>query len=401
MTIFSYTKYFPPHQPPNRNGVIKATHGLAAALADYGESVAVLSEGEESATIQTQFGYTHYCFDNPQAAPSFKLAPNLQQFVEQNMTPHDVVILNGGFHLSVYALAQLLTRKGIPYIMAPHLAYDHQMFAKSPCLKYLYWHFCERWVLQQARVIQVFDHTQTKCLLGRGITSPIIEVYNGCDPIGDPSPLIATSTLSPKLMFFGRLSAHTKGLDLLLDAFALLQQQLALDPSTLSYPISPTLTLQGADHGDRQTLQQQIQQLNLAAQVNLVDADYETSPMVLMANYDIICLPSRSEGFGLAALEAMLAGRVLLVSETAGIAQHVRASGCGVVVKPDVESIQTGLQWLLQRRDEWPDMGMRGYHYACAKLSWRRIAQQALTSYQRLIPEWEPAKQRSLVKLPI
>src|SRR5689334_23887991 len=42
--------------------------------------------------------------------------------------------------------------------------------------------------------------------------------------------------------------------------------------------------------------------------------------------YTTLFRSSRFEGFGLAALEAMLAGRVLLVSERAGIARQDRKS---------------------------------------------------------------------------
>lgn len=85
-------------------------------------------------------------------------------------------------------------------------------------------------------------------------------------------------------------------------------------------------------------------------------------------------MPSRFEGFGIAALEAMLAGRVLLVTRSAGIAPHVVESGCGVLVEPDKDSIVNGLCELISRRADWDKMGLDGQRYAMHKLNWTQIA---------------------------
>jgi glycosyltransferase involved in cell wall biosynthesis len=82
----------------------------------------------------------------------------------------------------------------------------------------------------------------------------------------------------------------------------------------------------------------------------------------------------------------MLAGRVLLlISEVAGIALHVKASGCGVVVAPEVSAIKVGLMELLQRRSEWKEMGLSGRRYALEHLDWQSIAHKALDQYRQLV----------------
>jgi glycosyltransferase involved in cell wall biosynthesis len=96
-------------------------------------------------------------------------------------------------------------------------------------------------------------------------------------------------------------------------------------------------------------------------------------------------MPSRFEGFGLSALEAMLAARVLIVSRTAGIAPHIERSGCGIVVDPTPADLQRGFQLLLSRRQHWREMGLRGREYALEHLHWNRIAKRTLLQYRKLL----------------
>jgi glycosyltransferase involved in cell wall biosynthesis len=282
--------------------------------------------------------------------------------------------------------------RGIPYVMAPHLSYDANMFAKSPYRKQLYWYLCERYVLRSARAVQILDPRQAVGLAQRGVATPTIALSNGFLP-DDLPPLTRlpgrqAATSPVQLLFFGRLCRHTKGLDLLLQAVAGLTDR-------PGYP-RPELALQGPDRGDRAGLIELAQALGVGDRVHFRAADYVTPPAQIMAQADIVCLTSRSEGFGLAALEGMLAGRVLLVTETAGIAPYVQASGCGVVVKSDAAAIQAGLDALLRCQEDWPAMGLRGRQQAIAQLPWQRIAQQARSHYQALM-----APDAGLIPLPL
>lgn len=384
MRIYLYLKSFTTDLG-KRDGTTKAVQGLALALAAQDISVAVLFEGPQASKTMAATGLTYQCFVHQTTAPSFKISPGLQAFLKQLLPGVDLVILNGGFHCSVYAISRILKRQGIGYIVAPHLNYDVQMFSKRPWLKYPYWYLFEYQMLNDALAVQVLDQRQTKILRDRGISSPIIEVLNGFEL----SDVIAANELvwrldknDPiRLFFLGRMSAHTKGLDLLLQAFS----KLKLNASEFNVKTSLQLVMQGKNVGDNAKLLRQTVQLGIDHSVIFRSGDYSTPPPPLMANQDIFCLPSRSEGFGLSALEAMLMGRVLLVSEVAGIARHVVESGCGIAVKSDAYSVQAGLEWLLTRRSHWKEMGLRGRDYAMKQLSWHTIARKAIVDYEQLM----------------
>lgn len=377
MKIYFYTKSFPPDcQLLQSEGTRKAVHGLASGLAECGADVTILCEGEADGLFAMPEGYSIQCFATAKANQSFSIPNGLKQFIRQKLDGSNIVVLSGIFQPSIHAVASYLKKCSIPYVMMPHDPYNPAIFRKNAQLKWLYWHLLERRVLVRAKAVQVLDARHATFLHSLRVKTPVIEVPNGFSP----ADVHAEDTLSwntenaPQLFFLGRIDAHNKGLDLLLDAFA--QMFKSNDVK---------LTLQGADKGDRQSLEKRATDLAVSDRTRFLSPDYTVSTPLLIKNYDVFCLPSRFEGFGLSALEAMLAGRVLLVSEVAGIAPHVEASGCGVIVAPTVAAIRQGLIELLERRSEWRAMGLKGREYALEHLRWDKIAFAALQQYQKLV----------------
>jgi len=375
--FFLYLKHFPANNKNLHEGTSKAVHGLASGLAACGADVTILCEGSpESGFYKTQENYCIASFESKSTEPSFRISPNLEKYISTvAVSGQSLFILNGIFHRSVYAISRILRKHSLPYIVAPHDPYHPSIFRKNAYLKWPYWYLLEQNVLRQAHAVQVLDKRHAEWLHQLGIKTPIIEVPNGFSStdVHPESTLSWNTETAPKFLFLGRLDAYNKGLDILLNAFA----QLTELPDW-------KLTIQGPDWGDRNALEEQAKHLNLAQKVTFLEPDYNSSPSSIIAKYDIFCIASRFEGFSLSALEAMLAGRVLLVSEIAGIAPHIEASGCGVVVRADPKAIKAGLLELLEKKSQWQEMGLRGRQYVLNNLRWNSIASRALKEYKLL-----------------
>jgi glycosyltransferase involved in cell wall biosynthesis len=292
----------------------------------------------------------------------------------------ELVVLNGIFSPHLFTLSKILSRRSIPFIVAPHDPYHPAMFAKRPHIKWPYWYLFERSMLRGATAIQLLDERHREWLMRLGVHQPTFAAPNGFLPHEVPPArnLAWSSSRGARLVFLGRLDAHNKGLDLLLSAFSDMRERRDL-----------SLTLQGPDWGDRARLQHQAAQLGISDRVAFREPDYAQSSTEILSEFDVFCVPSRFEGFSLAALEAMLAGRVVLISDIAGIAPHVRESDCGVVVRADKDSVRRGLTELLERRSEWKAMGLRGRKYALEHLAWGQIAARALQRYAGFTAESE------------
>ena len=374
MKIYLYLKNFPAQSNSLSDGTAKFVHGLASGLVICGAKVFVLCEGEKHISRQASAGYTVECFANNRSEPSLQIASGLKEYID-NQIEKDLVILNGMFHRSVYSLSRLLGERDIPYIVSPLEPYHPFIFRKNTH-KWPYWHLLEERMLKQALAIQLLDIRHQEWLLRLGINTPVLATSCGffANDIYPESTLAWRKDDEPKIFFLGRLDAYNKGLDILLDAFAQIKEV-----------SKAKLFIQGPDWGDRKKLEEQAVQLGLSEQVFFLDPDYNASPSSLIANYDIFCIPSRLEGFSQSALEAMLSGRVLLISEVAGITPYVRASKCGIVVKPEASDIKAGFLKLLNCRSEWREMGLNGRHYILKNLSWDEIAARALEQYKHLI----------------
>lgn len=374
MKIHLYLKDFKPTEPV-AGGMEKAVTGLAAGIVAGGDDAILLCESDADHTIQDPEGYVIRCFRNDHKRKRWNLADGLIRYVEAEMNSHSLVVLNAIFHPSVARLARFLRKRQIPYIVAPHDPYHDSIFLKNGHFKRPYWYLVERPMLRRAAAVQVLDKRHGDLLRSRGVQTPVIEVINGYrerDVLPESEIQFRTSGTA-RLLFLGRLESINKGLDLLIDAF-----------NQVADTTDADLTLQGPDAGDLAALRAQAAASRHADRIHFLPADFSTPAARIASRYDLFVIPSRFEGFSLAAMEAMLAARPVVISDIAGLAPHVRAAGAGVVVDANVESIASGIRAMIDRRSEWPAIGIAGRRYAMERFRWNRIAAEAMEEYRRL-----------------
>jgi len=376
MRVHIYAQDFPISGDRFQGGLVKAVHGLAGGLVQNGARVTVLCAGTEPGVFRTTGGYEIRCFEStPAWRLGISLPPQLRRYID-DCGDLGVFLLNGVFNPSVYPVSRACARRNIPYLCWPHDPYTPALFASRRLLKWPFWYLRDRPMLRAAKGILVLDPRHGALLRNLGVQTPMLETVNGyaADDVIPDSMLRWRTTGPPSLVYLGRMDSFNKALDVLLDAF-----------SEVRDLTDSTLTLQGPDAGDLQALQLRSRRLGLSGRVRFRGADLDRPAVHILAEHDVFMLPSRFEGFGLAALEAMLAARVLMVSEISGLAPHVLAAGCGVVVSPDVASVKAGLLQLLEARPRWSEMGMAGREYALEHFRWDRIAAQTVERYRQLL----------------
>lgn len=374
LNIGFYLRHFPASGTPIVGGTATFVDGLASGLHEIGAAVSVLCEGGERSSATAPGGYRVECF--PAARRRFDIAPAFKRHISGQMgAAKALMVISGMFHPGAYAVGRTAAASGVPYVACPFDPYSTSMFRRNAHLKWPYWFLFERRLLAHAAAIQVLDRRHAEPLSRLGIRTPAIEVLNGFPAHTVPPIVVPCRAAEPvRMLFLGRIDAYNKGLDILLNAFGLV---------AASHDVR--LTIQGPDWGDRARLQRQAARLALLDKVTFRDADYDRTGPEIMGDHDLFCLSSRFEGFSQSAIEAMLAARMVLVSESAGVAPHVEAAGCGLMVKPDAASVANGMVALLRDRVHWKERGLNGRAYALSILPWKNVAADALGHYQALV----------------
>lgn len=107
----------------------------------------------------------------------------------------------------------------------------------------------------------------------------------------------------------------------------------------------------------------------------------------LLRGHHIKLLPSLSEGFGVAIIEAMAAGLAPLTTTTPGPMEFVRDGDNGILVPPrDTSAIEVALERLVTDR-LYLDQLRRNAYATAQDYSWERIARDTLGFYEEAIRE--------------
>ena len=115
-----------------------------------------------------------------------------------------------------------------------------------------------------------------------------------------------------------------KGVDLMLQALPEVLRQI---------PAARLLVI--GDGPDESLLKAQSAELGVAARVRWTGFQTWERVIQLISTVDMVVVPSRFEGFGLSAAEAMACGKPVIAANVDGLAEVIGTEGAGVLVRPE------------------------------------------------------------------
>lgn len=133
-----------------------------------------------------------------------------------------------------------------------------------------------------------------------------------------------------KLIFLSRIE-EKKGLDVLFESLKLLD-------------FNWLLTIAGSGEGNYiDSLKAKAEKLKIDKQIIWVGQVTDQNKFNLMAEHDLLTLPSYNENFGNVIIESLSVGTAVLVSDHVGLSDYVDEQELGWVSRLDVESIRQAL----------------------------------------------------------
>ncbi len=329
--------------PERMNGVNKVVYQLAVAQAAAGRRVSVwgITRDPTPNFPPRPFGTRLFrAYRN-----KFKLDPALVKAVLDE-GGDKVFHLHGGFNPGIAAAARLLAKRGRRFVFTPHGAYNLIAFRKSRWMKTLFFRLYERPMLRDAAAIHSLGKSEVD-----GLQQLFPNNKSMLIPYGFQAPAVPLSEAAPGpfvIGFCGRLDWYTKGLDLLLEAFA---RFAAAEPDA-------TLWIIG-DGQDKEQLTEMIAANGLRSRVKLWGSRFGTEKDDILRQCTVFAHPSRNEGLPTAVLEAAALGIPAIVTAATNTGEMISRYDAGIVIpKPDAQQLFEGL---LRLRDRFAAEGRQGF----------------------------------------
>ncbi|HTJ78205.1 MAG TPA: glycosyltransferase [Rariglobus sp.] len=291
----------------------------------------------------------------------------------------DVVHGHGFYVATNWLLGREARKRRKPLVYHPHGMFDPWIVARSRGKKRLaHWLF-ENANFRHAGVWRALTLVEADQIRAQGITAPIIVCPNGIDletftPVAALKASLNGQKRVRSLLFLARLHPK-KGLDMLIQAWARLPQ---------TKRDAWQLVIAGPDElGHRKEIEALAVRLGVAAQVQFTGLVTAGAKLRCLAEADAFVLPSRSEGFPVAILEAM-ACELPVLATTACNFPTLGSEGGGWVVDATVDGISEGLEGLLSASaGELAQRGAAGRALVERAYLWPKIAKQIAFECER------------------
>jgi glycosyltransferase involved in cell wall biosynthesis len=213
-----------------------------------------------------------------------------------------------------------------------------------------------------------------------GHASKLVTIHNGINPDAFSSPP-AASRSELKLRDGGFVIGTVSRLDEPKKGLAVLLQALANLAGRDGVPAWQCLLV--GDGPARERLRSLAEELGLRERV--VFAGMRRDVPSLLSAMDVFVCPSLYEGFGIAIVEAMAAGRPVIASAVGGIPEIVVHEDTGLLVPPgDAVALADAIVALLAHPDRARAMGARGRARAREKFSMETAVQRHQQLYESL-----------------
>ncbi|MCP9927894.1 glycosyltransferase [Cyanobium sp. CH-040] len=376
-----------PSISPLRGGPSAAVLAMVAALRRRGVDAAILTSNDNGPGVDPSLPLGEWC--ERQGAPvlafprwspplrplrEFAVTPGLNRWLASNLHGFQLLHVHALFSWpSTTAMAQA-RRAGVPYVLRPIGQLNHWSLRRSAGRKRLLLRLIERRNLASAAALHFTSEAERDQAAALGLATPSFVLPLGVEA---PADLPAGPPAAPPTVFLFLSRLHPKKqLEQLLEALALLQRR---QPAA-------AWELRVAGDGDPAYvagLQERARRLGLTGHCRWLGFLEGEAKWQALRQAHWFVLPSASENFGIAAVEALAAGTPVILSPEVAVAPAVAQAGAGLICSSDPSQLAAALDTALAGPGE--PMRAAARSLALSRYGWAGIAEHLEHTYAALI----------------
>ena len=298
--------------------------------------------------------------------------------ISQRVLDADVVHIHELRSPLSVAAAFASTRQSIPFVLSPHGGLRH---LGRRGLKTVFDYLWGRRILQTAAAVVAVSPGEEQDAAAMNV--PVKRTFRVPNSVSTVSPdLLPREGLfrarhqlppGPVVLFLGRLHS-LKGADLLLRAFDRMHRE--------SSAAKAHLVLAGPDDGQERDLRKLVASLDIGDRVTFTGYLGQTQKLEALVDSRLVVIPSRSEVFGITALEALICSRPVLLSRACGFFP-LPGEDCGIrrFDENSIEDLGTQLQRALSDL-EFYESAKKGRDFVFQEFSSETVAIQLENVYR-------------------
>lgn len=350
--------------------------------------MATTIDREEAAQRNIQFGtpvrmdaWTCYFF--PRHTRFYKPSSRLLKWLWQHTAEYDLVHIHAVFSFAPIAAWKAALHSGRPYIVSPHgLLNQWGMIHRRRRIKALSFRLIERPLLNAASAIHYTSNAEQEEAAPLALTAKTLVIPLGIDTASYqnlPNRRVFEGRFPeaqdrPVVLFLSRIDPK-KGIEVLLQAWKRLAP---------SYP-SALLVIAGSGTAEyTASLQAKAEELGIASRVLWTGFLGHEEKRAALGAAEIFVLPSKSESFGIALLEAMAAGVPSVTTLGVALGEEAAAVGAVQPADYDADSLALAIGGLLDSTELRGKLGMAGRAFATEKYSLEAMGRELKSAYLAL-----------------
>lgn len=368
---------------PAAGGPSRTVPGLCEGLTATGAAVTLFTTHEPGNDLTVDPATANYevCLFGGNER-SLRSARQIYQTIKKRAGDFDLVHVHSLWNQISTVACAAARSAGLPYVLAPlgmlsTTCVRQRHFARKRIFAAVY----DRRTVEGAARLHLASEDELGTLVsGWFQCPPYFIARNGTAPVGSSEPA-AWRGRFPELkdrrimLFFGRLHS-IKGLDLQLEALDLLKQKY----SDLMW------VLIGPDAGEWNRLNHAVHARGLQDHVRWIGPLMGDERFAALADADVLVHTSFYESQAMTINEALAVGVPLVITDSVNY-EDVQRAGAGHIVSRSPSAVAAAIDSIFQDPSGSVAMREAGRRFAAAELSWSRIAESVMKSYEEILSE--------------